>query len=226
MKVLALIPARGGSKGIPGKNIRPLGGKPVIQWTIETALAAERISRVVVTTDDEAIAACARAAGAEVPFMRPASLASDTVPTLPVIQHALQQLAGFDAVCLLQPTTPFREAGEVDRCIALLEATGADSVVTMAPIPEEHHPEWAYRRDESGNMYLYSGSSQPPPRRQDLPPAFHRDGSVYVTRTQVIETQTSLYGRHIQGVVVERTRFVNLDIESDWQQALEMVERR
>src|SRR4051812_42339110 len=112
MAVLALIPARGGSKGVPRKNIRALAGKPLLDYTIEAAGAARLVDAIVVTTDDEEIAAVARAGGASVPFLRPAALAQDTTPTLPVVQHALGELSRsgqeFNAVCLLQPTNPFR----------------------------------------------------------------------------------------------------------------------
>lgn len=227
MNVLGLIPARGGSKGIPRKNIRVLGGKPVINWTIEAAKASLFLSRVVVSTDDLEIANCARLAGAEIPFMRPPELADDQVPTLPVLRHALSELArtGWfcEAVCLLQPTTPFREPGEIDRCLRMFQENEADSVITMAPIPTEHHPEWALVRNQDATLKLFSGSSEPPPSRQVLQPAYYRDGSVYVTRTDVIESQGSLYGDRLLGLTIERERFVNLDVEDDWERAVQLV---
>lgn len=220
MKVLGIIPARGGSKGIPGKNIRPLGGRPLLAWTAEAALAARRLSRVVLTTDDERIAEIGRGCGLEVPFLRPAELAMDDTPTLPVLQHAVAELekAGdwFDAVCLLQPTSPFRRAGDIDGCIELLE-TGLDAVVSMLPVPSEHNPHWVYFRDADGLLRLATGEDQPIPRRQELPPAFHRDGAVYVTRRDVL-MQGSLYGRRLGGYLAD-SRSVNLDTPADWERA-------
>ena len=224
MRVLGIIPARGGSKGIPGKNIRPLGGKPLLAWTAEAALAARRLSRVVLTTDDEKIAEVGRVCGLEVPFLRPAELAMDDTPTLPVLQHAVAELekAGdrFDAVCLLQPTSPFRRSGDIDGCIELLE-TGLDAVISMLPVPPEHNPHWVYFRDGDGLLRLATGEDQPIPRRQELPPAFHRDGAVYVTRRDVL-MGGSLYGKRLGGYLAD-SRSVNLDTPADWEKAERLV---
>jgi CMP-N-acetylneuraminic acid synthetase len=222
MRVLGVVTARGGSKGIPGKNVRPLGGKPLLVHTAEAALAARRLSRVVLTTDDEKIAEVGRACGLEVPFLRPAELAMDDTPTLPVLQHAVAELerAGdrFDAVCLLQPTSPFRRAGDIDGCIELLETAGLDAVVSVLPVPPEHNPHWVYFRDGEGLLRLATGEEQPIPRRQELPPAFHRDGAVYVTRRDVLMEGNSLYGRRLGGFVAD-SRSVNLDTPADWEKA-------
>jgi len=222
MRVLGIVPARGGSKGIPGKNVRPLGGKPLLVHTAEAALAARRLSRVVLTTDDERIAEIGRGCGLEVPFLRPAELAMDDTPTLPVLQHAVTELEKkgdrFDAVCLLQPTSPFRRAGDIDGCIELLETEGLDAVVSVLPVPPEHNPHWVYFRDREGLLRLATGEDQPIPRRQELPPAFHRDGSVYVTRRDVLMEENSLYGRRLGGFLAD-SRSVNLDTPADWERA-------
>ena len=222
MRVLGIVPARGGSKGIPGKNVRPLGGKPLLVHTAEAALAARRLSRVVLTTDDERIAEVGRGCGLEVPFLRPAELAMDDTPTLPVLQHAVAELEKkgdrFDAVCLLQPTSPFRRAGDIDGCIELLETEGLDAVVSVLPVPPEHNPHWVYFRNGDGLLRLATGEDQPIPRRQELPPAFHRDGSVYVTRRDVLMEENSLYGRRLGGFLAD-SRSVNLDTPADWERA-------
>ena len=222
MRVLGIVPARGGSKGIPGKNVRPLGGKPLLAWTAEAALAARRLSRVVLTTDDERIAEVGRACGLEVPFLRPAELARDDTPTLPVLQHAVAELekAGdrFDAVCLLQPTSPFRRPEDIDGCIELLETEGLDAVVSVLPVPPEHNPHWVWFRNGDGLLRLATGEDQPIPRRQELPPAFHRDGSVYVTRRDVLMEGNSLYGKRLGGFLAD-SRSVNLDTPADWERA-------
>lgn len=222
MRVLGIVPARGGSKGIPGKNVRPLGGKPLLAHTAEAALAARRLSRVVLTTDDERIAEVGRACGLEVPFLRPAELAMDDTPTLPVLQHAVTELESqgdrFDAVCLLQPTSPFRRAGDIDGCIEMLENEGLDAVVSVLPVPPEHNPHWVWFRNGDGLLRLATGEDQPIPRRQELPPAFHRDGSVYVTRRDVLMEGNSLYGKRLGGFLAD-SRSVNLDTPADWEQA-------
>ena len=186
MRVLGIVPARGGSKGIPHKNITPLCGKPLLWYTAEAALAAQTLTDVVLSTDDEAIAEVGRRCGLEVPFLRPAELAQDTTPTLPVLQHAVHTLeaAGrsYDAVCLLQPTNPLRRAAHIDGCVRLLQEEQVDSVVTVLPVPHHYNPHWVLFADEDGRLYWSMGDPEPIPRRQLLPPAWHREGSVYVVR--------------------------------------------
>lgn len=228
MRVLGLVPARGGSKGIPGKNVRLLGGRPLLAWTAEAALASRRLSRVVLSTDDDGpggIAEVGRQHGLDVPFLRPAELARDDTPTLPVVRHALESLdEDFDAVCLLQPTSPFRRAEHIDACIAMLEEGELDAVVSVLPVPAEHNPHWVYFADGAGLLRLATGEEQPVPRRQELPPAFHRDGSVYVTRREVV-MNGSLYGRRLGGYVMpDAARSVNLDTPADWERAERVVQ--
>ncbi|HWM90773.1 MAG TPA: acylneuraminate cytidylyltransferase family protein [Thermoanaerobaculia bacterium] len=228
MRVLGIIPARGGSKGIPGKNVRPLGGKPLLAWTAEAALSARRLSRVVLSTDDGGIAEVGRGCGLEVPFLRPAELAMDDTPTLPVLQHVVAELEGkgdrFDAVCLLQPTSPFRRPEDIDGCVDLLEKDGLDAVVSVLPVPPEHNPHWVYFRGADGLLRLATGEDQPIPRRQELPPAFHRDGAVYVTRRDVLMEGNSLYGRRLGGYPADPWWSVNLDTPSDWERAERLLE--
>ena len=188
--------------------------------TAASRYETEHLDRLIVSTDDEEIAQAAEAAGAEVPFLRPASLADDDTPTLPVVQHALGALASagdhYDAVCLLQPTSPFRRVGLIDRCIDALDDRGdLDSVMTIKPMPPEHHPAWAYLRSADGTMQLAVGGIEPVARRQELPPAFCRDGSVYVSTARAIDGG-SLYGTSVLGVEVDPAWVVNLDGEADW----------
>jgi CMP-N-acetylneuraminic acid synthetase len=223
MRTLGIIPARGGSKEVHRKNARPLCGKPLIGYTAEVALASARLNRVVVSTDDEGIASLARRFSLDVPFMRPAELARDDTPMLPVVQHALTTLRdegdSFDAVCLLQPTTPIRGGNEIDGCIRMLVESEADAVVTVTPVPPEYNPHWVYIEEPGGGLRLASGEWEPVSRRQDLPEAFHRDGSVYVTRTEVVLGQNSLYGKKLLGYIVRDSKRVNIDTEDDWRRA-------
>lgn len=222
MRVLGLVPARGGSRGIPRKNMRSLGGRPLLAYTADAALSANRLARVVLSTDDSEIAAIGLELGLEVPFMRPAELATDDTPTLPVIQHALDVLAAsgdrYDAVCLLQPTTPFRPAGAVDGCVELLETSGADTVISVRAIPSHMHPQWAFIAGADGYLNLASGTGSPPPRRQLLPPAYHRDGAVYVVRRGTLESGT-LFGPRVAGCVLTGAPAVNIDETEDWDRA-------
>jgi CMP-N,N'-diacetyllegionaminic acid synthase len=227
MRVLGLIPARGGSKGIARKNVRLLGGKPLLQWTAEAALASHTLASVVLSTEDDEIAAIGRRCGIAVPFLRPAELARDDTPTLPVIQHAMRLLEDsgerFDAVCLLQPTTPFRKPSVIDDCINLLAASGSDSVVSVLRVPTEYNPHWVYFREADGSMKLSTREPEPIARRQSLPPAFHRDGSVYVTRRNVILEQDSIYGRRVIGYETTCGSTINIDTPEDWLLAEEMI---
>jgi CMP-N-acetylneuraminic acid synthetase len=221
MRVLGIIPARGGSKGVPRKNIKLLCGKPLIAYTIEAAINSKRLTRTIVSTEDQEIADVARSLGADVPFLRPRELADDTTPTLPVVLHALNSLesAGdtYDVVCLLQPTSPLRRADDIDSCIELLENSGADSVVSVLPVPDSYNPRWVYWKSVDGTLTLSTGESEPVMRRQDLSPAFHRDGSVYAVRTKVVVKERSLYGSTVLGYEIAPEFSSNIDTPLDWE---------
>jgi CMP-N,N'-diacetyllegionaminic acid synthase len=228
MRVVGIVTARGGSKGVPGKNIRALGGKPLLAWTADAARAAKRLARTILSTDDPAIAEVGRACGLDVPFMRPAALATDAAPTLPVLQHALAELEAAgehcDAICLLQPTNPFRTAALIDACIDRLEASGADCVISVLTVPADYNPHWVYFASDGGELRPAMGG-EPITRRQALPPAFHREGSVYVTRRDVLAAG-SIYGKRVVGVEVDAADHVNIDTLDDWARAEALVAAR
>jgi len=230
MRVLGIIPARGGSKGLPRKNVRSLGGKPLLLWTAEAARGSKRLTRTILTTDDNEISQIGRAAGLDVPFLRPANLATDTTPTVPVLQHAVRALeaAGdhYDAVCLLQPTCPLRTAATIDACIDQLIAHNLDSVVTVLAVPHKYNPHWVYVPTSGGLLELATGEPTIIPRRQDLPPAFHREGSVYVVRRDVLVEQGSLYGARLAGHEMSADESVNIDTEDDWKRAEALLAER
>jgi CMP-N,N'-diacetyllegionaminic acid synthase len=228
MRVLGLIPARGGSRGIPRKNIKMLRGKPLVWYTAAAALAARYLSRVILSTEDEEIAEVGQGCGLEVPFMRPLELAGDETPTLDVVLHAVSYLEQrgerYDAFCLLQPTNPLRRSEDIDRCIELLKEREASAVVSILPIPAEYHPFWSYIETEDGHITLVTGELNPVTRRQDLPPAYYRDGSVYVTRRDVLVNERSLFGRRLVGYPMDPKRHVNIDTQEDWDRAEALLE--
>ena len=149
-KVLAVIPARGGSKGLPGKNILPVGGKPLIAYSIDAARACAAVDRVIVSSDDDAIIAAARACGCDVPFRRPDELATDTAASIDVILHALDQVPGYDYVVLLQPTSPLRTAADIDAACERLAGHGAQACVSVSPV--EQSPYWMYHISDGGEL--------------------------------------------------------------------------
>jgi len=208
---------------VPRKNIKLLCGRPLLAYTAEAALSSRLISRVILSTEDEEIAQVGRQFGVEVPFLRPPELARDETPMLPVAQHAVRFLEErddhFDAVCLLQPTNPLRSAEDIDACIQLLENSQADAVVTTLAVPAEHNPHWVYFQDAQGLLCLSTGESAPIPRRQDLPTAVHREGSVYVTRRETLMEKNSFYGERLLGHELSPERSVNIDTPNDWQRA-------
>jgi CMP-N-acetylneuraminic acid synthetase len=215
---------------VPRKNVRVLGGKPLIGYTIAAAQAAARIDRVVVSTEDDEIAAVARSFGAEVPFARPSSLAQDDTPMLPVITHAVNALIAEgwspDLVCLLQPTFPFRRANDIDACIEAMEAKHADCVISVHRVPHQFNPHWVYLAKPDGSLRLATGEAEPIPRRQELPPAFHRSGAVYVSRASVITERGSLYGNRVVGYETPSESSCNIDTMDDWAQAEALIARR
>jgi CMP-N,N'-diacetyllegionaminic acid synthase len=229
MRVLGIVTARGGSKGVPRKNIREIAGKPLLAWTAEAALAATRLTRVVLTTEDAEIADVGRQVGLDVPFMRPVELAHDSTPSLPVLQHVVATLEAqgeqYDATCLLQPTSPLRNAATIDACVELLISSAADSVVTVLHVPAEHNPHWVFFRDAAGRL-IPAMPGPLIPRRQELPPAFHREGQVYVTRRDVLMNQGSLYGTRMVGFEIDSDMSVNIDTEADWTRAEQLLAGR
>src|SRR5204862_1417570 len=188
MRTLGVIPARGGSRGVPRKNLRDLGGKPIVAWAIETARACPRIDRVVVSTDDDEIGQVARRHGADVPFLRPPELARDETPDRPVYDHAVAWLAenaGYrpDVVVWLRPTAPLRESRDIAEALDLLEGTGCDSVRSVCAA--EHHPYWMMRLEgDRLRPLLDQHDATTFHQRQLLPPVYRLNGAVDVVRTE------------------------------------------
>lgn len=228
MKILGVIPARGGSKGIPRKNLVPLLGKPLLAYTAQAALAATSLDRIILSTDDEEIAAVGRSLGLDVPFMRPRDLARDDTPTIEVVLHAWNLVArdDYDAVCLLQPTSPLRTAAVIDHACEKFIASGADTLISVLPIPHRYHPDWALVDANDGWLRWASGAADPPPRRQELHPAYFREGSIYLVKSEVLVRRRSLYGPKIAPFVVSPDDSVNVDTHADLKAAQERLQRR
>jgi CMP-N-acetylneuraminic acid synthetase len=225
--ILAVITARGGSKGIPRKNIKLLGDKPLIVYSIDSAKKSDLITHSVVSTDDAEIAVLAREWGGEVPFMRPSELSGDDVAHLPVVKHAIlhqENALGviFDYVVILQPTSPFRLKEDIDGTLRRLIESGADSAVTLVETSNADHPVKA-KRFEDGRVLPYVMDEPEGIRRQDLPTAYRRSGAVYAMKRDCIMSGL-LYGEYVAGHVVPKERSVDIDEPLDWHKAEWMLE--
>jgi CMP-N-acetylneuraminic acid synthetase len=221
MRVLGVIPARGGSKGVLKKNIKPLNGKPLIAYTIEAALASN-LTHTIVSTDSEEIAGVSRKFGGDVPFIRPEYLATDSASSLPVMQHALdffekKQGEKYDAVLMLQPTTPYRTTEDINKSISILENTNADSVISVVDV-EGHHP--ARMKFLKGDRlidpdFCEKYENQP---RQELEPMFIRNGAIYLTKRETL-LNDSFKGNDCRALVMNAARSVNIDTVLDFEYA-------
>jgi CMP-N,N'-diacetyllegionaminic acid synthase len=230
VSTLGLIPARGDSRGVPRKNLRTLGGKPLVAWAIESAKTSSRVDRVVASTDDDEIADVCRRHGAEVPFLRPAELARDETPDRPVYDHALEWLAEHadyrpDAVVWLRPTAPLREPHDVDAAVDLLLETDCDCVRSVCAA--EHHPLWM-RTLEGDRLrpLLEAGDETVFHQRQLLPPVYRLNGAVDVVRSSSVTNTGALFGGDVRGYVMPAERSVDLDSELDFAFASLLLERR
>lgn len=230
MRILAIIPVRGGSKGVSGKNIKLLDGKPLLAYTSEIALQSKQLTEVIVSTEDELIREVAKNLGIKVPFVRPMTLAQDNTPTLDVIIHALEwyknQNIFFDAVCLLQVTSPFRTVAFLDEAIEKFMKKDTDSLVSVQKVPHEYNPHWTFEKNEQGNLKIATGETEIISRRQELPTAYHRDGSIYLTKTRVLLNEHSLYGKSTAFIESDSESYVNIDTLQDWEKAEEMIQNK
>jgi CMP-N,N'-diacetyllegionaminic acid synthase len=227
MRILGIIAARGGSKGVPGKNIKLLNGKPLLQYTTEIALGSQYLTDVILSSDDKQIITVAENLGVQVPFIRPPALADDQTPTIDVIIHALQwfekQAIFFDAICLLQVTSPFRTVEFLDKAITKFMDSGCDSLVSVQKVPHEYNPHWTFEVNPEGNLKIATGEEKIISRRQELPDAYHRDGSIYITKTEVLLQQHSLYGESTSFIESSPEFYVNIDTLADWEKAEQMI---
>jgi len=214
LSVLAVVTARGGSAGLPRKNLREVGGKSLLVRAIETGQRAATVDRVVLSSDDAEIIQVAILAGCDVPFVRPAALAGDQARSIDVVRHALKVLPeGYDLVVLLQPTSPLRSAGDVEAALELCVRRGAPACVSVCAADKP--PFWMHGLDERLRLQPILPEHQGTARRQDLPPAFAVNGAVYVARTDWIRTQESFVTPETIGFVMPRARSIDIDDELD-----------
>ena len=217
-KILGLVTARGGSKGLPGKNIITLFGKPLIAWTIEAGLRAPSLDSLVVTTDDEMIAQAARFAGARAPFIRPVELAGDTASSVDVVLHAIDWLASvgehYDVVVLLEPTSPLRESEDIEGALDTLVRTGAESVVSICRV-ESTHPAFIYRRGDGERLNPLMQRQPTGLRRQEIEPLYFLEGTVYVSQINALRRYQSFYHEDTVGYEVPRWKALEVDEMDD-----------
>lgn len=221
-KVLALLTARGGSKGLPGKNIRKAGGKPLIAWSIEAARGAACVDRLVLSSDDEHIIEVARAHGCEVPFVRPAELATDAASSMDVVRHALDQLTGFDVVVLLQPTSPLRTAADIDSACELLSRTGAPACVAVCPVDQS--PYWMYTTDAGGRLHPLLDTPHRTAQRQRQPEVFIPNGALYVASIPWLKVSGSFMTTETVAYCMPRERSLDIDTAEDFEAFVRQLE--
>lgn len=227
-RVLAVIPARGGSRGVPKKNIRPVCGKPLIAYTIETAnTLRDRFHAVIVSTDDEEITVVSKKYGADVPFIRPAKLAAHHAPTMPALQHAVEFIERrddirMDWVLLLQPTVPLRSAEDIERSLELAFRGGCDSVISVTRVFSTHPI--LMKKIENGTLVPYCIEEKEGTRRQDYdPPAYMRNGAIYLTRRDILMETNSIWGDTIRPYVMPPERSIGIDSEIELRLAELMI---
>ena len=227
MRILGFIPARGGSKGVFRKNIKLLDKKPLIQYSIDIGRASKEVDRLIVSTEDEQIAQISKSLGAEVPFLRPQSLATDSSPTIDSLVYTVQKLkeSGYlcDAILLLQPTSPFRSVQDIDTAVAIFKERNCDSLVSVTPVPDEYNPHWVFEETSDGFLEIATGENEIITRRQDLPKAYIRNGAIYITKSEVLLKKKSIYGKSIAFYVMNDKKQVNIDTIEDWKRAEKII---
>ena len=221
MKILGLIPARGGSKGVPGKNIRPLAGKSLIERAYDGARASGALDKIILSTDDPQAVEIGRRIGLEVPFVRPPEISGDTTPMIDVALHAVNFLeaAGerYDALMLLQPTSPLRSGDHIRKAVALLG--DFDAVCTVVPLPRDLCPHYVMRITPEGYLDYFMPDGAKYTRRQDVPLAYRRDGTLFLTRVNVLREDRNFYGRRCLPLTIDPADSLNIDSPEEWAEA-------
>lgn len=222
--VLAVITAREGSKGLPGKNLHSLAGRPLIEWTISAAKAASCVSRLVISTDSPEIAAIAHAAGAEVPFLRPKNLATDTASSVDVLKHTLSKCPGYEVVLLLQPTSPLRTGADIDAAFDLMLESRAEGCVSVAKVDES--PWLMVRIRASGRIEPLLPPLETGMRRQDLPAVYVVNGALYFVTVEVFKRTGRLLTDDTVAYAMSRETSIDIDTIEDFGYAEAVIANR
>jgi CMP-N-acetylneuraminic acid synthetase len=229
LRIAAVIPARGGSKGIPYKNLADLGGRPLIAWTIAAAKAAQGLDRIIVSTDDEKIAAAAREHGAEVPFLRPSEFSGDNAPALDVITHALKELRArdgepYDAVAYLQPTSPFRSAAQLTEAVTLFARERPDTLVSVTAVPHNMVPASLMQPLGTSAPLLLQSPAGQKLRRQEKEKLFARNGpAILIVSAADAQLRGRLYGERVLGFEMDRLSSLDIDDPIDLEMARHLL---
>jgi CMP-N,N'-diacetyllegionaminic acid synthase len=221
-RILAVIPARGGSKGLPHKNIRDACGKPLIAWTIEAAQKSRYISRLVLSSDDTEIIKAAQRFGCDVPFVRPKYLASDTASSIDVIHHAIKEIPGYDYVILLQPTSPLRTTSDIDNAVEMMLNKGAPACVGITESTES--PYWMMVVEKNEVLKPLIDRSHFQQRRQDLPNTYLVNGAIYIAEINWLMRQSGFVGPETIGYRMPKERSIDIDTEEDFRQLLSLLD--
>ena len=228
-RALGIVPARSGSKGVPGKNVRLLAGRPLLDYTACAARESGVLDRVILSTDSEEIADVGRRCGLEVPFIRPVHLAADDTPMLPVVRHAVDTLAAngwlAELIVLLQPTSPLRRAAHVRDAVDRLRSSKADSVVTVVELPRHLSPDYVMRI-ENGVLKPFLAEGERVARRQDARPAYAREGTAYAFWRATLERFGNIYGERCEPLVIDAADSLSIDSQSDWAAAEQRLGNR
>lgn len=236
MKIIGIIPARGGSKRIPHKNIRKLFNKPLLAWSVKSAKNS-RLSKIIVSTDDSLIATTAKKYGAEIPFMRPTDLAGDEIGIEPVLKHAYEWFIKnedyqADAIALLMPTNPLRLPEHIDEAIEIFIKSAADSVVSVIPATANNNPHWKLKYNNHGRVTLFTGEplTKIKTRSQDLPKCYSRNDIIYILKPQnLYQKIPNLYGNKVELYVMDEFFDVDINTQNDWficQQKFKLLNQR
>lgn len=220
---LAVIPARGGSKGVPRKNIKELAGKPLISWTIEEAKKSKFIDRIILSSEDAEIIEVAKQYGCDVPFIRPVELAQDETPGIATVLHAIEKCPDYDFVVLLQPTSPLRTFEDIDGAIETLFEKEADFCVSVTE--PDQSPYWMYNLDVNGTMNPLIKQESFALRRQELPKTYSLNGAVYVASTKKLKETKSFLTDETIGYVMQRKCSIDIDSEEDFLLCQQMLRK-
>lgn len=220
-KVLALITARGGSKGLPRKNVLLAGGKPLIAWTVQAALESQFIDRVVLSSDDDEIMVAAEAAGCEVPFRRPSHLATDKASSMDVVKHALQELPGYDYVVLLQPTSPLRTSEDIDAAFQLMLSKNSPACASVSEVDQS--PYWMYQLTNENKLINILEPLENLSRRQDLPTIYTLNGAIYIAKVEWLLKIEKFVNTETIAYLMPKNRALDIDDINDFEQFLKII---